>query len=191
MSTPKIGVALIHHPVMNRKGDVIASAVTNLDLHDIARAARTYGVHRLYVATPLDDQHRLAESIVAHWTEGPGGGHNPLRKEALALIRMSRSLTDAVDDMASEFGKAPLTVATSAKSGRAALSYGSLRRRIQEGAPVLLVFGTAWGMAEEVIHGCDELLAPVSGKNGYNHLSVRSAAAIILDRLLAPARDQD
>jgi hypothetical protein len=176
---------------MNRKGDVIASAVTNLDLHDIARAARTYRVHRLYVATPLEDQHRLAQSIVAHWTEGPGGVHNPLRKEALALIRMSRSLTEAVDDMAAEFGQAPLTVATSAKSDRAALSYGSLRRRIREGAPMLLVFGTAWGLAQEVLDGCDELLEPISGKNGYNHLSVRSAAAIILDRLLAPARDQE
>ncbi len=191
MSTPRIGVALIHHPVMNRKGDVIASAVTNLDLHDIARAARTYGVHRLYVATPLEDQRRLAESIVAHWTEGPGGVHNPLRKEALALIRMSRSLDEAVDDMASEFGQAPLTVATSAKSGRVSLSYGSLRRRIQARQPVLLIFGTAWGMAEEVIDGCDELLAPISGRNRYNHLSVRSAAAIILDRLLAPAWYQE
>lgn len=176
---------------MNRKGDVIASAVTNLDLHDIARAARTYGVHRLYVATPLEDQRRLAESIVAHWTEGPGGVHNPLRKEALALIRMSRSLDEAVDDMASEFGQAPLTVATSAKSGRVSLSYGSLRRRIQARQPVLLIFGTAWGMAEEVIDGCDELLAPISGRNRYNHLSVRSAAAIILDRLLAPAWYQE
>ena len=185
--TPKVGIALIHHPVMNRKGDVIASAVTNLDLHDIARAAKTYGVWKLYVITPLDDQLELARRIVAHWTEGPGGIHNPLRKEALALIRMSRTLTEAVSGMASHFGETPLMVATSAKSGRKAIGFETLRQRIQEGRPVLLVFGTAWGMTEEVIDSCDELLAPISGQDGYNHLSVRSAAAIILDRLLASA----
>ena len=29
---------------------------------------------------------------------------------------------------------------------------------------------------------------PITGQGEYNHLSVRSAAAIVLDRLLAPAR---
>jgi hypothetical protein len=182
-----VGIALVHHPVVNRNGDIVASAVTNLDLHDIARAARTFGVWRLYVATPLDDQRALAEKIVSHWTKGPGGAHNPLRKEALALIRTSRTLAEAVDDMAAAFGRPPLTVATSARADRATMGFRALRRRLQAGEPVMLVFGTAWGMATEALRSCDERLSPISGRNRYNHLSVRSAAAIVLDRLLAPA----
>ena len=71
--TPRLYAALIHHPVLNRKGEVVASAVTNLDLHDIARAGRTYGVRRFYVVTPLEDQRQIARRIIAHWTEGAGG----------------------------------------------------------------------------------------------------------------------
>ncbi len=52
--------------MVNKKGEIIASAVTNLDLHDIARAARTFGVGRFFVVTPLADQKRLVEKIVAH-----------------------------------------------------------------------------------------------------------------------------
>jgi len=32
------------------------------------------------------------------------------------------------------------------------------------------------------------MLEPIAGTTGYNHLSVRSAAAIILDRLLGPRK---
>ena len=46
-------VALIHHPVVNKNGMIIGSAVTNMDLHDIARAGRTFGVRGYYVVTPL------------------------------------------------------------------------------------------------------------------------------------------
>jgi hypothetical protein len=50
--------------------------------------------------------------------------------------------------------------------------------------PFLLVFGTAWGLTREFIEAADYVLAPIMGATGYNHLSVRSAAAIVLDRLL-------
>ena len=55
-----------------------------------------------------------------------------------------------------------------------------------EGRPVLLVFGTGWGLADEVIAGADALLEPVRAREatGYNHLSVRAACAILLDRRL-------
>ena len=46
-------LALIHYPVLNRMGDIIASAITNLDLHDLARSCRTYGVPACYIVTPL------------------------------------------------------------------------------------------------------------------------------------------
>jgi hypothetical protein len=47
----------------------------------------------------------------------------------------------------------------------------------------VLVFGTGWGLTEEVLGRADDLLEPILGTGAYNHLSVRSAAAIILDRL--------
>ena len=184
--TPNLYVALIHHPVVNRKGDVIASAVTNLDLHDIARAAKTYGARRFYVATPLQDQREIARRIIAHWTEGAGGRRNPMRKEALALVRMTASLAEAVAEARRETGAAPYIVATSAKQQGATIDFQALRQRVRTGEPVMVVLGTAWGLAEEAIDACDGLSAPITGGTGYNHLSVRSAAAIIFDRILAP-----
>ena len=47
----------------------------------------------------------------------------------------------------------------------------------------LLIFGTGWGLTREILDRCDDLLEPVRGTGDYNHLSVRSAASIILDRL--------
>ncbi len=172
--------------MVNRKGDVIASAVTNLDLHDIARAAKTFGVRRFYVATPLEDQRRIAGRIIAHWTEGVGGRLNPLRKEALALIRMTGSLAEAAADARRETGTAPYVVATSAKRQGATIDFSELRRRVCAGEPVMVVLGTAWGLAAEALDACDGVLSPIAGHSGYNHLSVRSAAAIIFDRVLGP-----
>jgi tRNA (guanine37-N1)-methyltransferase len=184
--TPRLDVALIHHPVVNRKGEVIASAVTNLDLHDIARAAMTYGVGGFYVATPLEDQRRIARRIIAHWTEGPGGELNPLRKMALKLIRMTGTLDEAVALSQDRSGAAPFVVATSAKTDRATIDFPGLRSRVWSGTPAMVVLGTAWGLADEAVDACDALLSPISGCTAYNHLSVRSAAAIILDRILGP-----
>ncbi len=48
----------------------------------------------------------------------------------------------------------------------------------------MILLGTAWGLAPQVIESSDGILEPISGVGKYNHLSVRSAAAIVLDRLL-------
>ena len=173
--------------MVNRKGEVVASAVTNLDLHDIARAALTYGVVEFYVATPLEDQRKIASRIIAHWTEGPGGELNPLRKKALSLIRMTGTLDEAVALSQDRSGAAPFVVATSAKPERATIDFSALRKRVWSGKPVMVVLGTAWGLADEAVDACDALLAPIVGSTDYNHLSVRSAASIIFDRILGPA----
>jgi hypothetical protein len=44
--------------------------------------------------------------------------------------------------------------------------------------------GTGWGLTEECFSAADFILEPIAGNGSYNHLSVRSAAAIMLDRLL-------
>lgn len=177
-------VALIHYPVINKKGDRVASAVTNLDLHDIARAARTYGVRSFHVITPLDDQRELAEKIVRHWTCGPGGEHNPKRREALELIRVTPSLDETRAIIAGESGQLPAIVATCARRHPNAIKFVELTERLRAGNPHLVIFGTAWGLSQELIEASDAILEPIGDHQGYNHLSVRSAAAIALDRLM-------
>jgi hypothetical protein len=181
---PRLYAALTHYPVMNKKGEVIASAVTNLDIHDIARAAKTYGIDPFYVVTPLEDQKTLVNRIVTHWTNGPGARFNGLRKAALDLVRVEASL-EAVKDHIATFGHGrPKVVATCAKRFEQSIGYGGLREKIMSGEPCLLVFGTAWGLTEQWINSADYILEPIRGSADYNHLSVRCAAAVIFDRLL-------
>lgn len=179
---PNLYVALTHYPVINKNGDTIASAVTNLDLHDISRLSRTYGVRAFYVITPLEDQKILVERIVSHWVKGVGADYNPKRREALELIRIRDSLRDVTAHIRSSEGQAVKTVATCARAAADCLSFSGLRAKLKTGAPHLLIFGTAWGLAQEVLDRADYVLAPVTGRTAYNHLSVRAAAAIILDR---------
>lgn len=177
-------MALVHHPVVGRKGETIAAAVTSLDLHDIARSAKTYGVETFFVVTPLTDQQVLVSRIIDHWVSGVGAGYNPDRREALALIRLQPSLVDAVQELGQRWGETPRTVVTSAKMNRSDISFGALRELIHQDTPLLLVFGTSWGLAPEIIVQADYRLVPVQGAGDYNHLAVRSAVAIILDRVL-------
>jgi hypothetical protein len=181
---PKLYVALIHYPVVNKNGETIASALTNLDLHDISRAAKTYGLEAFLVVTPLEDQKELAEKIISHWTSGIGADYNPKRRSALELIRVYDSFTEALERIAAAEGSNPVTVATCARKYPASISNEELRAMLTNGRPHVLILGTAWGLTEEFISKADYVLEPIVGKADYNHLSVRSAASIIFDRLL-------
>ena len=184
MSRPNLHVALIHHPVVSKNGDTIASAVTNLDLHDIARTSKTYGVRSFYVVTPLEDQAELVDKIVAHWVTGVGGEYNPSRREALLLIRQKASYAEVLDDIRQKENAEPITVATSARAKPPLLPFEKFRSLLDEGKPAVLALGTAWGLAQTFMEASDYVLEPVTGGTDYNHLPVRSAAAIILDRVL-------
>ena len=81
-SNSNIHLALVHFPVYNKSRDVIVSSVTTLDVHDISRACRTYGVGTFYVITPLKTQREMLERLVSHWLTGHGAEYNPTRKEA-------------------------------------------------------------------------------------------------------------
>jgi hypothetical protein len=181
-------VALVHHPVHNRSGDVVATAVTNLDIHDLARASRTYDVRGTYIVTPIEQQRSLVSRIIGHWQEGEGTAYNPVRAEAFTRVHVAASTEAAAEDIAARSGRQPLLVATGANLNEDAVSYEALRARIaDEDGPLLLLFGTGWGLTEEFITRCDATLPAiraVEGRGGYNHLSVRSAVSIILDRLL-------
>ena len=175
---------LIHYPVVNKNGDVIASAVTNLDMHDIARAGRTYGVRSFYIVTPVRDQLELVDKIVSHWVSGAGAAYNPERREALSIIRVQESFEAALADIASEGNGYPKTIVTSAQKQTNSIGMNELRDMIGKGRPYVLVLGTAWGLTTDFMNQADYILEPISGSAEYNHLSVRSAAAIMLDRLL-------
>lgn len=177
-------MGLIHHPVVDKNNQPIAAAVTNLDLHDIARAARTYGVDQFYVITPLEDQQDLVRSIVDHWVSGVGADYNPDRRAALEIIELQPTLADVVAVIEKNDRQKPLTVVTSARMERSDLNYAGLRELDARGdRPLLMLFGTAWGLASDMIEAADYRLAPIEGRGSYNHLSVRSAVSIILDRL--------
>ncbi len=180
----KVDVALVHYPVVNRIGETIGSAVTNLDLHDIARAGKTYGVGSYWVVTPFEEQLQLAAQIVGHWTEGYGGSVNPDRGSALSIIRLCATLAEALEQATVDHGVRPLVLATCAKRQANSRSYGDVRELIRSEVPLLLLFGTAWGLSPEVMDRVDGVLPPICGPTPFNHLSVRSAASIVLDRLL-------
>ena len=174
--------ALVHYPVVLKEKNSGATSLTNLDIHDIGRSSCTYGLGGFYVTTPLEDQRRLLDTLLRHWTLGPGSRSNPDRAEALGRIKGVDDVRAAIEDIARRTGQVPYVVGTSAK-GAGNATPASVRAMLEE-RPVLLVFGTGHGLAPEVLEGCDAILRPLRWMDGYNHLSVRAAAAIIMDRLL-------
>ncbi len=178
-------LGLVHYPVYDKRKEIVATAVTNFDVHDIARCARTYGVGGFFVITPLESQVQLVDRIIRHWMEGAGAIYNPTRGESLSLIRVSRTIEEADREISTLWKDSVKKVATGASPHPKSIGYGTLRKQIEEKneKPFLLLFGTGWGLTQEVKESAEHVLSPIEGK-GYNHLSVRSAVSIILDRLL-------
>ena len=187
----RVVVALVHHPVLDRAGASVTTAITNLDLHDISRSARTYGIGDFFVVHPIAAQRALAERIREHWVSGSGKARIPDRAEALELIRVVPSMDDVYAVVGGPAGRRGLelwTTAASARSGEVT-SYAEARGRlVASSRPVLIAVGTGWGLAGELVESAELRLAPITAANetGSNHLSVRAACAITLDRLLGP-----
>ncbi|MBR5329460.1 MAG: tRNA (guanosine(37)-N1)-methyltransferase TrmD [Firmicutes bacterium] len=178
-------IALVHYPVLDPKGHVIATSVTNLDIHDIARLSRTYNVKGYYIVQPGEEQKELTERLVNYWSIGHGSKINPDRKAALSLVSVVDSLEDAESAIEEKEGNRPLWVGTSAKIRPNIVGYDELRDVMErEDRAFLLVFGTGHGMTSEIMDRMDYVLKPIIGRGEYNHLSVRSAVSIILDRLI-------
>jgi hypothetical protein len=178
-------VALIHHPVYNKNRQVVRTCLTPLDLHDISRACRTYGIRAFYFVNPMRSQRELAQMIFDHWSTGWGARYNPNRKEAISLIRIAADIEGVIRAIEHEWGRPPKTVATSARMDGPDLDYPEMRARIRQGRdPFLLLFGTGWGLVREDIDAADYRLHSIQGQGEFNHLSVRSAVSIILDRIL-------
>jgi hypothetical protein len=181
----RVYIALLHSPMYNKRMERITTSVTNLDLHDIARSSRTYDVDGFIIVHPSEGQRRLVEDILSYWQEGYGGAYNPDRREAFSVLRLVPTLEEALAQLESETGRAVKTVATDARLYPDSVSYARLKAMIREDEDTyLILFGTGWGMVAELMNRCDYILEPLEAGRTYNHLSVRSAAAIILDRLL-------
>jgi len=178
--------ALVHYPVLDKAKNSVTVSLTNLDIHDIARSSCTYGLGGYYILTPIDDQRELLHGILAHWREGPGKYGNPDRDTALSLVKSGIAITDAVADITSTTGQEPLVIGTSANpapDGPTIVPFAAIARELRH-RPVLLLFGTGHGLSPQVHTLCHAFAPPLRWYGGYNHLSVRSAAAVIFDRIL-------
>ena len=178
-------VALVHFPVYDKKHRVINTSLTNLDLHDIARAARTFGLNGYYIVQPAAGQQKLMDELLQYWSRGAGASYNPDRASALEIVSIVPSIEYAVAAINAERGQSPKIIATSARTVNETVGYEDMRGIMeQDGGDYLLLLGTGWGLTDEVMELADYHLRPIYGSGNYNHLSVRSAASIIFDRLL-------
>jgi hypothetical protein len=183
----RVAAALVHHPVHDRARAVVTSAITNLDLHDISRSSHTYGLSDLFIVHPIAAQRLLAERVREHWISGSGARRIPDRTPAISILRIVPMLDDAL----AELGQGAELWVTSASGSGALLDFPQARAQLEiDGPPVLLVFGTGWGLGDAVTQRANARLSSIQGRraDGYNHLSVRAAAAIIFDRLLSRQR---
>ncbi|MCX7781323.1 MAG: RNA methyltransferase [Negativicutes bacterium] len=182
---PRVYIGLVHYPIYNRQGSVITTAVTNFDVHDIARTARTYNIVAYFIIHPLESQAGLVREIMEYWREGFGSHYNPDRKEAFQIVRLLPDIEAARAEIEIAEGKAPLIVTTDARTYPNSVSYQFLREKaLTDEQPLLLLFGTGWGIEQSVMNQFDYILEPIYGGGEYNPLPVRAAVAIILDRLL-------
>lgn len=178
-------IGLVHYPIYNKNYEVVSTAITNLDIHDISRTAATYGVKKYFIIHPLPQQQELANQILGYWREGFGGTYNPDRHQALNSTLVINSIEEAVAEITSSEGIPPVIVTTDAREFPNTIDYKSLRARIEcQVQPFLILFGTGNGIEQKTMSSFDLILEPIRSNCGYNHLSVRSAVAIILDRLL-------
>ncbi|MDR1481533.1 MAG: tRNA (guanosine(37)-N1)-methyltransferase TrmD [Synergistaceae bacterium] len=177
-------VLQLHHPVLNRNGMVGTTAITGLDLHDIARACLTYGIKKYMVATPLHTQREMIKKVASHWTEGYGASFNPDRAEAMRRVKTFGAFTQALKWVEERERSVPFSVATTAKPRMGALHWTRVKSGLlEQDRPTVFLFGTGYGLSDEVFDFADAVMAPIMGGRGvYNHLSVRSAVGIVLDR---------
>jgi hypothetical protein len=179
-------IGLVHGPIRSKDGSEITTSVTNLDIHDIARTARTFGFRRYFLITPIKNQQAMVKKILGFWETDSGLIYNPDRKNALSEAEVIDSIEDAIKKITEIEGKKPCVVVTGANFEKFDGNEKELLQKLAlDGTPMFLLFGTGWGLTAPVVEQADFRLGPIFGSadDGYNHLSVRSAVAIYCDRL--------
>ena len=181
-----LSIALLHENMLDKSGKLVTTSLTLIDVHDIARSACTYGVRSVFIAHPSETLRRLALTLREHWQSGFGSTYNPTRKEALASVEVVENLDQVMVAITARTGLVPQLIATSAREGGDRVSYPAVRTLMQNSQePYLLLLGTGWGMSPQLLSRAKYFLEPLRGPGAYNHLSVRSACAIMLDRLVS------
>jgi len=183
---PSHYVALMHYDVLISDKKVPGTtSVTSIDIHDISRTSSTYGIRQCFMVTPLEDQQKIVQRFLDFWmTEGVS--YNIQRHEAVRNAVVAGSLEEAIAVIEQKEGVRPVVIATSAReiAHPNIINFDDQAKVWQLGRPVLFVFGTGRGLTDDRLAQSDFLLKPVKSLTDYNHLSVRSAVAIILDRWL-------
>lgn len=183
---PSHYVTLMHTDIVLDNDRIGNTSITSFDIHDIARSAATYGLKGHFLVSPLKDQQKIARKLLSFWHSDVGIDYNPQRARAVENVAICDNLDEVIAAIEQKEGKKPLLIATSAKQHAHAkkITYYDQEAVWVHDRPVLFLLGTGRGLAETVLQRCDFLLGPVFGFSNFNHLSVRSAAAIIFDRWL-------
>ncbi|KKP22935.1 MAG: tRNA (guanine-N(1)-)-methyltransferase [candidate division TM6 bacterium GW2011_GWF2_28_16] len=166
------------------------TSITSLDIHDIARSSATYGIKNYFLVSALIDQQKILKTFLDFWMSQEGQDYNLSRFEAVSRIIAKLNFDEVIAKIREQEGVEPIIITTSAKesnlgnTGPKVIDYNSQSEIFSQKRPVLFVFGTGQGLSDEILNKSNYLLLPIKGLTDYNHLSVRSAAAIILDRWL-------
>lgn len=183
---PRVALGLLHYPIMDSKKQIVATNITNFDIHDIARACTTYGITTYYMIHPMNDQLMFVERVLDHWKVGQGAKFNASRQRALQIVKTMPSLEAALADWGPT-----LTVGTHARAvpGTQFYTCADLKIHLQKpDSSAFLLFGTGYGMTDQYMQGLDGVLESLKGAppGDFRHLSVRSAVSIYLDRIMGP-----
>lgn len=187
LRVPRVALGLLHYPIMDREKKIVATNITNFDVHDIARACTVYGVDQYYLIHPMEEQRMFVDRILDHWRVGLGAKYNPSRSRALSRVKTAPSLEAARAD----WDPAAMALGTHARPvpGTRLWTCPELKQHLQQpDTSCFLVFGTGFGMTDEYMQGLDGVLESLRGAppKDFRHLSVRSAVSIYLDRILGP-----
>ena len=107
-------IGLVHGPIRSKDDKEITTSVTNLDIHDIARTARTFGFKRYFIITPIKNQQAMVKKILGFWEADSGLIYNPDRKNALAEAEVIDSIELAIAEITRIEGKKSCVVVTGA-----------------------------------------------------------------------------
>lgn len=179
---PNVYVGLVHHPVYNKFRKVVTTSITNLDIHDISRTCLTFDVKIFFIINPIQTQKQMLNRVLKFWKSEIANEYNPDRVNALSIIKYAESIESSIQKIKKQEEVDPIIITTTAVKQKNQLKFEEYFK-LKINKPILLLFGTGNGLTDKVHNLADYILEPIYGVQNYNHLSVRSAAAIVLDRL--------
>jgi len=189
MVNHNVFIALLHYPALDKHGKIVVTSFTTMDLHDIARPARAYEINTYYIVQPVDAQRAVIKKQLDYWLSQEGFKTNPTRNEIVKMVKLVYTFDEVIEDIQNTRGEKPVLVGTDARDYSNKVSYEFLREEIKKRErDFLIAFGTGYGIPPDLMATFDYILEPIYGAGDWNHLSVRNAVAIILDRLFSRNR---